>query len=292
MLLEPRLVKLTTRTEIEVRRLLPHLRQRYIGAWCFVDHFGPTNQTNGMVVAAHPHTGLQTATWVFEGEVEHRDSVGSVQEIKPGQLNLMTAGHGIAHSELSLKREGRLHAVQLWIALPDAERERIPDFAHHADLPVVNLGAATVKVFVGELLGARSYARTYTKLLGAEIRMPASASVTVPLEANFEHGVLVAEGAVTVNSEPVALNQMEYLETGHQNLTLTATEDCTLVLLGGEPLGEKLLMWWNFIARSHSEIVEMRRSWNAREPRFGEFSDQIGGWIPAPDLPNVELRPR
>ena len=292
MLLEPRLVKLTNRTEIEVRRLLPHLRQRYIGAWCFVDHFGPTNQTNGMVVAAHPHTGLQTATWVFEGEVEHRDSIGSVQVIKPGQLNLMTAGHGIAHSELSLKHEGRLHAVQLWIALPDVERERVAHFSHHADLPQLNLGEAVIKIFVGELLGARSSAITFSQLLGAEVRLPAESTVTIPLEASFEHGLLVAEGSVTANGEPVALNQMQYLETGHQNLTISASEDSTLILLGGVPLGEKLLMWWNFIGRSHHEIVEMRRAWNAREPRFGEVSDKIGGWIPAPELPNLELRPR
>ena len=292
MLLEPRLVKLTTRTELEVRRLLPHLRQRYIGAWCFVDHFGPTEQTNGMVVAAHPHTGLQTATWVFEGVVEHRDSVGSVQVIEPGQLNLMTAGHGIAHSELSLRHEGRLHAAQLWIALPDAERERVPDFAHHADLPVIRLGDGVIRLFVGELLGERSSARTYSQLLGAEVRLPAGATITVPVDRTFEHGLLVAEGAVTVNSSPVGLNQMEYLELGIEHLTISATEDSTLILLGGVPLGEKLLMWWNFIGRSHAEIVEMRRAWNAREPRFGEFADRIGGWIPAPELPNVELRPR
>jgi hypothetical protein len=292
MLLEPRLVKLSTRTEVEVRRLLPHLRQRYIGAWCFVDHFGPTTQTNGMIVAAHPHTGLQTATWIFEGEVEHRDSVGSVQTIKPGQLNLMTAGHGIAHSELSLKKEGRLHSVQLWIALPEPERERVPAFSHHDDLPVVNLGAASVKVFIVELLGERSSAITYSQLLGAEVRLPAGDTVTVPVDRSFEHGLLVAEGAVTANGQVVGLNQMEYFEPGIENLTITATEDSTLILLGGVPLGEKLLMWWNFIGRSHSEIVEMRRSWNAREPRFGEFADHIGGWIPAPELPNVELRPR
>ena len=292
MLLEPRLVKLTTRTELEVRRLLPHLRQRYIGAWCFVDHFGPTEQTNGMVVAAHPHTGLQTATWVFEGVVEHRDSVGSIQVIEPGQLNLMTAGHGIAHSELSLKHEGRLHAVQLWIALPDAERERVPDFAHHADLPEIHLGEAVIRLFVGELLGERSSARTFSQLLGAEVRLPAGTSITVPVNRDFEHGLLVAEGAVAVNSCPVGLNQMEYLELGIEHLTISATEDSTLILLGGVPLGEKLLMWWNFIGRSHAEIVEMRRAWNAREPRFGEFADNIGGWIPAPELPNLELRPR
>jgi redox-sensitive bicupin YhaK (pirin superfamily) len=292
MLLEPRLVKLTTRTEIEVRRLLPHLRQRYIGAWCFVDHFGPTTQTSGMVVAAHPHTGLQTATWVFEGTVEHRDSVGSVQIVEPGQLNLMTAGHGIAHSELSLKHEGQLHAVQLWIALPDAERERVPDFAHHANLPVVQLGEVEVKVFVGELLGVRSNARTYSSLLGAELRLPAGSNVSLPIEPGYEHGVLVVEGALEVQGSAVELNQMEYLETGATELHLSAEVDTVAVLLGGVPLGEKLLMWWNFIGRSHAEIVEMRRSWNAREPRFGEFADHIGGWIPAPELPNVELRPR
>ncbi|MEN9753012.1 MAG: hypothetical protein RL670_703 [Actinomycetota bacterium] len=292
MLLEARSVKLTPRTGIEVQRLLPHLQQRYIGAWCFVDHFGPTQQTDGMVVAAHPHTGLQTATWVFEGHVEHRDSVGSIQNIAPGELNLMTAGHGIAHSELSLKQSTVLHSVQLWIALPEAERERLPHFEHHADLPTVSLGGASVKVFIGDWLGVRSNALVYSKLLGAELRLPAGESVTLPLEPSFEHGFMVALGGVTVNDSPVLTNQMEYLAPGAKSVMITADSDSVLIVLGGVPLGEKLLMWWNFIARSHEEIVEMRRAWNAREPRFGEFADRIGGWIPAPELPNVELRPR
>ncbi|MEN9753405.1 MAG: hypothetical protein RL670_1096, partial [Actinomycetota bacterium] len=246
MLLDARPVKLTTRTGIEVQRLLPHLRQRYIGAWCFVDHFGPTDQTDGMVVAAHPHTGLQTATWVFEGHVEHRDSAGSVQEISPGALNLMTAGFGLSHSELSLKKSASFHGVQLWIALPDEERNRVADFAHHADLPIISRGAATIKLFVGDWLGESSPARVYSPLLGAEVRLPAGESVQLPLASGFEHGFMVAVGGITVDGAPVLANQLEYLAAGASQVTLTADSDSVVIVLGGAPFAEKLLMWWNF----------------------------------------------
>ena len=162
---DPRMVKLTTRTGVEIRRTLPNPVQRTIGAWCFVDHFGPTPQTDGMVVAAHPHTGLQTATWLLEGEIEHRDSLGSVQLIKPGQLNLMTGGFGISHSELSQPTTERLHAVQLWIALPDAVRNGPPEFAHHADLPVRESDGAKLTVFAGSIDALTAPTRLFSDMV-------------------------------------------------------------------------------------------------------------------------------
>ncbi|MEY4312849.1 MAG: hypothetical protein RLZZ319_358, partial [Actinomycetota bacterium] len=151
MIVEPRSVKLTTRTEIEVRRNLPHAHLRRIGAWVFLDHFGPTPQVEGMTVAAHPHTGLQTVTWLFEGRVDHRDSLGTEQVVTPGSLNLMTAGRAVAHSEKSLAGADSLHAVQLWLALPDSVRHMHPTFEHVDEIPVADFGAVLAHVFIGRL---------------------------------------------------------------------------------------------------------------------------------------------
>lgn len=294
MLIEPRQVKLTTRTEIDVRRTIPHARLRTIGAWCFVDHFGPTPQTDGMVVAAHPHTGLQTVTWLIEGQIEHRDSIGSVQLIESGQLNLMTAGYGIAHSEVSLQTQSNLHAVQLWIALPEESRNTDPHFEHHADLPVIHHGPLRAKIMAGEFLGQRAETKIYSDLMGTELRLAPGESSTVRVNKNFEHGFLVVESQAQLNEHEVPLHHLQYFEPGLEELTITNTGDTELIalLLGGVPLGEKILMWWNFIGRTHEEIAQMREQWNNRESRFEEFEDSIGGWIPAPELPNIHLQAR
>ena len=288
----PREVVLTTRTNIAVRRTVPHRDLRRIGAWIFVDHFGPTTQTSGMVVAAHPHTGLQTVTWLFEGQVEHRDSIGSVQVIEPGQVNFMTAGHGISHSEISAHTDGNLHAVQLWLALPDSDRDCTPFFEHRADLPVITVDNASVTVFAGSLLGATSPATMFTDSFGAEILLPAGAAVTIPVVPEHEIGVLVVEGEATVNGTAAALTELAFVEPGNDSVTITATGETRMVLLGGSPFTERLVMWWNFVARSHDEIRSMRADWESQGTRFPEFADHIGGRIPAPELPNVTLQPR
>ena len=307
MLLEPRLVKLSTRTGVEVRRSIPNIRKRTIGAWCFVDHFGPTTQTDGMVVAAHPHTGLQTVSWLFEGAIEHRDSLGTSQQVSPGQLNIMTAGNGISHSELSQVGPAALHAVQLWIALPDSVRHMPPEFQHISDLPTFSVAGLSGpglsgKVLVGTLLGAHSPARVHSELVGAELRMPVGAdAVTLALRPDWEYGVLVVQGSARINGASVAVSNLEYLAPGQTEMTLESTdpnEPLVAILLGGKPFEERLVMWWNFIERSHAEIVRVRQEWNERESlgqngsRFGDFVDNVGGWIPAPDLPNVELKSR
>jgi redox-sensitive bicupin YhaK (pirin superfamily) len=297
MLLEPRTVKLSTRTGVEVRRTLPNARKRMIGAWAFVDHFGPTAQTNGMVVASHPHTGLQTATWMFEGNVEHRDSVGSVQNIAPGQLNLMTAGRGIAHSELSIADGEVLHSMQLWIALPDSVRTMAPDFEHYGNLPKVKNGAISATVFAGALKGheqAKAETKIFSPLVGAEFRLPAGSSAEIELDPVFEHGFLIASGDISVDGEPVALHSTEYFEPGISRVLLAnhSEDEAIVMLLGGEPFEEPIVMWWNFIERSHDEIVEVRAKWNNRDSGIPEFIDHIGGWTPAPELPNVILKAR
>lgn len=245
-----------------------------------------------MVVAAHPHTGLQTVTWLFEGRVEHRDSIGSVQVIEPGQVNLMTAGKGIAHSELSLRTEGSLHAVQLWLALPDASRNDAPRFEHCADLPVVHLDSATLTVFAGSLLGATSPVTMFTDSFGVELVLPAGVSVDIPVDPAHEVGVLVVEGEAVVNGTTTALTELAFVDPGNESLSLTAVGDTRLVLIGGTPFTERLVMWWNFVARSHDEIRSMRADWESEDIRFPGFTDHIGGRIPAPELPNVTLQPR
>lgn len=296
VIIEPRTVKLTTRTGVEVRRSVPHAKLRRIGAWVFVDHFGPTPQTAGMVVQAHPHTGLQTVTWLIEGSIDHRDSIGSVQTIIPGQLNLMTAGRGISHSELSLSGPKSLHAVQLWIALPDEFRSQEPFFEHQANLPKLQGEGFSASVLVGEFLGEVASTKVFSELVGVELRVPAGSRVRIPLNSEFEYGLLLASGdalvSVGLQKDQLQENQLGFWSAGETEMILESKQDLVALLLGGKPFAEPFVMWWNFIERSHQEIVEARRQWNARDARFGEFTDDIGGYIPAPELPNVTLTPR
>lgn len=290
--LDPRIVKLTTRSGVDVKRTLPHRHLRTIGAWCFVDHFGPTDQLNAMSVAAHPHTGLQTVSWLFSGEIEHRDSLGSIQKIIPGELNLMTSGRGIAHSELSINQNILLHGVQLWTVLPDQNRNIEPTFNHYDNLPGFDWQGMTARVFIGEMLGKKSLAKAFSPLVGAELNLPAGTRVQLPTEQNFEYGVLVVEGEASVNASTVNSGQLHYIPPGKQILALSSSSGAKLILLGGEPFKEKIVMWWNFIARSHDEIVKMREDWQNQNPLFPAFEDRIGGRIPAPILPNLRLSPR
>jgi quercetin 2,3-dioxygenase len=279
-------VKLTTRTEVDVRRTIPHARLRKIGAWVFVDHFGPTPQVDGMTVAAHPHTGLQTVTWLLDGAVDHRDSLGSAQNITPGTLNLMTAGSGVSHSERSLLGPDTLHAVQLWIALPDLVRGMAPMFEHIDSIPVASFGDHVAQVFIGQWGDAESPATVFSPLVGAEVSIGRSG--TIPLNPAWEYGVLNVAGTMTANGEDIPAGALWFSATGESNLTVTG--DGTAIMIGGEPFREQILMWWNFIGRSHDEIEQMRLDWNLHT--YAQFPDRVGGWIPAPEMPNVTLQPR
>lgn len=293
MLIEPRTVKLTTRTGVAVHRTIPHANLKMIGAWCFVDHFGPTEQTDGMVVAAHPHTGLQTVTWLIEGAIEHRDSIGSIQRIEPGQLNLMTAGRGIAHSELSLAGPERLHAVQLWVALPKSAIDAAPEFEHQSDLPKVSAPGYTATVLAGEFLGTSAPTKVFSAMMGAELRFDGQNDTRIPLNPRFEHGFMLASGELTVNGTPIPVSGLYFVPAGAESVNIEASPGAIVLMLGGEPFGEKILMWWNFIGRTHEDIVKARGQWNAEDQnRFPDFEDSIGDRIPAPELPNVTLQPR
>ncbi|WP_030459359.1 pirin family protein [Kitasatospora sp. NRRL B-11411] len=294
--LPPRDVPLGGPRAMTVRRTLPQRGRTLIGAWCFVDHYGPDDvaTTGGMDVAPHPHTGLQTVSWLFSGEIEHRDSLGVHAFVRPGELNLMTAGHGIAHSETSTAATTVLHGVQLWVALPDAHRHTARDFHHHVPAPVpLPGGGGEARVFLGTLAGDTSPVPTFTPLLGAELALPAGATTTLDIDPAFEHGLLVDQGDVLFAGTPLHPADLGHLPPGRTTLTLTNTSatPARLILLGGPPFGEDIVMWWNFIGRSTEEIVQARLDWE-KGVRFGEVQGYPGDRLPAPELPNVTLRAR
>jgi quercetin 2,3-dioxygenase len=300
-ILEPRDVPLGGPRAMNVRRTLPQRARSLIGAWCFVDHYGPdrVTSTGGMVVPPHPHTGLQTVSWLFAGEIDHRDSVGSHATVRPGELNLMTAGRGIQHSEVSLPQTTVLHGAQLWIALPDATRHSSPFFESFVPTPF-EFEDATISVFLGELLGHASSAKTFSRVVGAQLDLPAGATLELAVDPSFEHGILVDAGLPVIDGSPVSTSELAYLAVGSTSIRIEAgDEPLRALLIGGEPLGEQIVMWWNFIGRSHDEIVEFRREWQRDEiggenphGRFGHVSGYDGRALPAPELPNVRLRPR
>lgn len=289
--LEPREVKLTTRTNTIVRRTLPYRDLLMIGPWCFIDHYGPTQAVEAMSVASHPHTGLQTVSWLFAGEIEHRDSLGSSQLINPGELNLMTSGFGIAHSELSIDNGSELHGVQLWVALPNESKDVSPHFEHHGNLPEFSVSGLNFKLFMGEFLGNKSDARTYSPLVGLEMSGE-SIDTKLPVNSNFEHGILLDSGQLEVNGQLVTKSQLHYIPNGAESFHIKSDSNFRALLIGGEPFSEKIVMWWNFIGRSHEEIVAMRNDWENQTARFATFEDKIGGRIPAPEMPNVVLKER
>ncbi|MCM0676832.1 pirin family protein [Micromonospora phytophila] len=277
-----------------VRRLLPQRQRRMIGAWCFVDHFGPDDvaERPGMEVPPHPHTGLQTVTWLLDGESLHRDSLGNVQPIRPGQLNVMTSGHGIAHSERSPAQHPPLmHGVQLWVALPDPARAGAADFAHHADLPRWRDGELDVTLLVGEFAGERSPAVVHTPLLGAQLEVRGPAPATLALRPDFEYGMLVMSGAAEVDGVPLAPGSLLWLGAGRDRLALHGDPGSLLLLLGGTPFEEPLVMWWNFVGRSHEEVAAAREDWMAGR-RFGVVAEDPAPPLPAPALPSTRLKAR
>ncbi len=270
---------------LTIRRALPHHARRRIGPWVFLDHFGPLPVTpgGGMDVAPHPHIGLQTVTWLLEGRILHKDSLGYEQEIRPGQLNWMTAGSGIAHSEETPADEsGSMHGVQLWLALPGPVRDIAPAFEHHPTLPRLDLGGTEVTVIAGTLDGHTSPATMHSPMVALDIP-PGSAPVALPLDPAFEHGILPVGGEVVVAGERVAPGTLLYLGTGREQVDVDTTQGHA-VMVGGAPLFEDILLWWNFVARTPDEVVEATRAWNAGE-LAGPVAAYQGDRLSAPPVP-------
>lgn len=306
--IEPRLVPLGGLRSMTVHRTIPARRRSTIGPWCFLDHYGPDDvaETGGMRVARHPHTGLATVSWLFTGEIDHLDSAGNSAVVRPGELNLMIAGQGITHSEISTATTRVLHGVQLWYALPQDSRFSSNHFEHFVPEPITTDGVE-VRVFIGELMGSRSPVVTRTaEMVGAELILTSGSCLDLELRPDFEYGLLAESGLVAVNGKEVPHRSLIYLPPGADSVPLAAgTEGARVILIGGIPFNERIVMWWNFVGRNHEEIVEFRRRYQAElgfEPPasedlgkirlFGEFPEKQDPPLPAPKLPNVKLRPR
>ena len=246
----------------DVMRALPTKGRRTIGAWCFVDMMLPGDELNPdpMEIGPHPHIGLHTVTWLLDGEAIHSDSLGTEQPIRPGQLNLMTAGHGIAHAELSAER-GVL-GLQMWIAQPELTRHGPSAFEHHGELLVVDVGIGTAKVLVGRLGDAESPARADTRLLGAQLDL-GNGVFELRADSDFEYGLIPIEGRMKINDHIVEPGFLGILHPGQERLRIEAAGDDTrAMLIGGEPLESRVQMWWNFVARSRDELEQAWRDWD------------------------------
>lgn len=275
-----------------VRRLLPNLGRRLVGAWCFVDHYGPDDIAAGpgMQVPPHPHMGLQTVSWLLSGDVHHRDSLGNDQLIRPGELGLMTSGNGITHAEQSpAEHPALLHGVQLWVALPDSARNGAAGWQHIDTPPVLTDRGMRTTVIAGDLGGAASTAHTYTPLVGADLDLDGDADALLPLEPEFEHAALVMSGWADVDGMALSPGSMLYLGCGRRDLRVRSELGARVLLLGGEPFAEKIVMWWNFVARTNDEILDAREQWRRGE-RFGHV-DGAGTPLAAPPPPAGRLKP-
>jgi hypothetical protein len=255
---------------LTVHRALPQRGRRTVGAWCFLDHFGPAEvgPSRTMTVGPHPHMGLHTVTWLLEGEVLHTDSLGNEQLIRPGELNLMTAGHGIAHAEDGRRqRDGTMEGIQFWVAQPEATRHGASSFAHHAELPHVDVHHGEAIVLLGEFDGARSPASVDSALVGLDIS--ARGLLDLPLLPRFEHAVVVLRGELRHGGSVAGPNELVYFRSGRDQISLDLGGGARIVLLGGEPFESEIVMWWNFVGRDRQEMQDAVAAWSGRSARFG-----------------------
>ena len=269
-----------------VRRVLPTRQRRMVGAWCFLDHAGPVEFEQGheMHVRAHPHTGLQTFTWLIDGEVLHRDSIGSEQVIRPGQVNLMTAGRGIVHTEDGLTP--RLHAAQLWIALPPHMEDCAPAFQHHPELPQWSLEDCTFTLLAGEFAGQSAPTQIHTPLVGLDVLSTSARQLSLPLNPQFEYGLLPLEGQIQIDDEFFQTDEFAYLAPGASSLNLRVAANTRLLLIGGAPFEPPITMWWNFVGLNRAYVAQAQSDWESGTDRFPKVKGEAEGpRMQAPKLP-------
>lgn len=257
---------------LRILRALPIRQKRLVGAWCFLDRFGPLSFSDAkpMDVVPHPHIGLQTVSWLLQGEVLHNDSLGSEALVRPGGVNVMTSGSGIAHAEETpRKNSGLLNGVQLWIALPDAVRNSQASFQHIDEVPIIEQGGSMVSVFAGSIFGCSFTAKHFSPILGVDVALSATASMELPLDQSFEHAALVMTGDAEIDGQSIGATNLWYLGTNRSSVEFKSRGGGRVLLLGGPPFPEKILMWWNFVARTPEEIALARSDWQSHQ-RFGE----------------------
>jgi len=271
---------------LKILRALPVRQKRLVGAWCFLDRFGPLsfNDAKPMDVAPHPHIGLQTVSWLLQGEIVHNDSLGSEALLRPGGVNVMTSGGGIAHAEETpAKNSGLLNGVQLWIALPEADRNGEASFQHINEVPSVEQAGGIVSVFAGSVADCSSPAKHFSPILGADIALHATASLELPLDHSFEHAALLMTGDAEIDGQSIDVMSLWYLGTRRSSVEFKSRNGGRVLLIGGPPFPEKILMWWNFVARTPEEIAEARSDWQSHQ-RFGEVKAYRGPRLNAPPL--------
>ena len=271
-----------------IKRALPSREKRMIGAWCFLDHAGPVTfpQGDGLDVGPHPHIGLQTFTWMIEGTMMHSDSLGTKQLIRPKQVNLMTAGYGISHTEVAPETETRMHAAQLWIALPDAKIKMAPRFDHYPELPVVQKDGIDFTVLVGEFLSVTSPVQVHSKLLGVDLATQESTRTLLQLNPKYEYGFMALEGTASINGHELTEDNMVVLEPGLEQVDIAIHANSRILLLGGEPFESPILLWWNFVGRTQEELNIAREQWMNNDERFGQIPDYDGPRLKAPIFPD------
>lgn len=271
---------------LAIRRALPVREKRTIGPWCFLDRYGPLTFSDARPMDAlpHPHIGIQTVSWLFDGELEHYDSLGYDSIARPGGVNVMTAGRGIAHAERTPgENSGRLDGVQLWVALPDEARGVAPSFEHAAELPRLDLGGGAASVFIGSTAGLSSPVTRHSSMLGAEIACNPDGVAGLDLDQTFEHGIFLAAGDAELDGTRLEVNTLYFAPAGRASVELRSHAGARLILLGGTPLTSPILMWWNFVARTRAEIETAREAWESGDS-FGEVVGHEGPRVPAPPL--------
>jgi redox-sensitive bicupin YhaK (pirin superfamily) len=270
----------------EVRRVLPSAKRRMVGPFIFFDAMGPTlfEAGRGLDVRPHPHIGLATVTYLFEGEILHRDSLGNIQPIRPGEVNWMTAGRGIAHSErtdAAIRQQGsRLSGIQSWVALPKRDEEAEADFAHHgkAVLPLIEGEGKSVRLIAGALFGKRSPVRVFSDMFYADVQLAPGARLAVPAQ-HEERGAFLVEGSIEIAGETHAPGQLLVFRP-RAEIVITCAAPARLLLLGGEPMDGPRHIWWNFVSSSAERIEAAKADWKA-----GRFGRVVGDaeFIPLPE---------
>lgn len=271
-----------------IKRALPSRHKRMIGAWCFLDHAGPVNfaQGDGLDVGPHPHIGLQTFTWMIEGTMLHNDSLGTQQLIRPKQVNLMTAGYGISHTEVAPDTETKMHAAQLWIALPDDKINMAPAFDHYPQLPVMNKDGIDFTVLVGDFLNTCSPVAVHSELLGVDLAATETRETRLSLNPKFEYGFMALEGTAEINGHALNEDNMVILEPGLNQVDIVIHASGRVLLLGGEPFESPILLWWNFVGRTQEELALAREQWIVEHERFGSIPEYQGPRLEAPVFPD------
>jgi len=280
--------------QFEVRRVLPSRQRTMVGPFIFVDEFGPAELEvgAGMGVRPHPHINLATVTWLFDGAIDHRDSLGSYATIRPGQVNLMTAGKGIVHSERSPAEErgsvSKMFGMQTWLALPDGREEIDPAFEAVTDLPVVEDQCVKAHVIMGELWGKRAATTTYADTIYAEIHLAPTGAIPLEVSAD-ERAVMLVEGEAKVDGVDLVPYQLAVLEPG-RNMTLTSERSGRVMLLGGEAFTSRRHVWWNFVSSDRDRIRQAADDWN--NGRFPTVPGDEEEFIPLPERPNTVSYPQ